>query len=135
MTPLPCATLTTVDADGKIEIRELTHADINHPPAPRFMWRSHDDTRRYVDEMETRHLFYTLRMVWNHSMPEEARSASYKRYSFSPFYTAEYMQDAIRYICRELSTRKNLDPAWQVELDRFAAYLMNRRKLLTEVPE
>jgi hypothetical protein len=81
----------------------------------------------FVDEMETRHLFYTLRMIWNHSMPEEARSPSYKRYTFGAFYTPWYMGDAIRAIIPELQTRADLTSAWRAEIDRWEAYLASRK--------
>lgn len=98
--------------------------------AKRFQWKDRMDKLHYVDEMETRHLFYTLRMIWNHTMPAEARSESFHPYRFSSFYTVEYMENAIRAIARELAGRKDMRKEWQDELDNFMRYLSRHRKAI-----
>jgi hypothetical protein len=32
-----------------------------------FMWKDDDDVFHDPERMETRHIFFTLRMIWNHS--------------------------------------------------------------------
>ncbi len=105
-----------------ISIAEVATATQTLPAVP-FKWRSRDGEFHPIDKMETRHLWYVVRMVWNHSMPIEARSPFYHRYSFSPFYTAAYMRQALRAIMRELSKRTDMEQEWLDELARFAAYL------------
>lgn len=101
-------------------------------PTEIFKWRDSHGKYRRVDQMVTRHLFFTLRMIWNHPMPEEARSPFYNHYRFPAIYTAEYMKDAIRFICRELFTRTDLEPDWKFELMRFASYLNKTKYLETQ---
>ena len=124
---------TTVDKHGNIETKELTHDDI-HLPANKFRWRDREGEFHDIEQMDTRHLFNTVRMIWNHSMPEAVRSTSYKRYTFSPFYTQAYMEYAIRHICRELWSRTDMTDVQREEIESFRHYLESRRKRL-EVPE
>jgi hypothetical protein len=60
-------------------------------------------------------------------MPEDARVRDYYRlYSFGPFYTKEYMMQAIRVIMAELVGRDNMQPEWVMELRRMDEYLNPR---------
>jgi hypothetical protein len=63
-------------------------------------------------------------MIWHHTMPEEARVRPYYRaYSFGPFYTREYMQQAIQVMAHELASRDGLRPEWREELRKMQEYL------------
>lgn len=73
--------------------------------------------------METRHLFFTVRMIWNHRMPAVARSANYIQYTFQPVYTSVYLAQAIRMMIPELMKRGDIQPDWQAEIDRWLVYL------------
>lgn len=75
-----------------------------------FIWRDKDGFGHLISNMETRHLFYVLRMVWNHSAPENLKIEPYQRYNFGSHYTASYMKDAVLNISNELQTRKDLTP-------------------------
>jgi hypothetical protein len=89
-----------------------------------WRWRTQDGLMLRPCVMETRHLHHTLVMIWHHTMPEEARIRSYYRtYSFSPFYTREYMQQAVRVMFAELVARTDLRPEWKRELIRMRDYL------------
>ena len=86
-----------------------------------FQWRTR--TGEFLDpkQMEARHLFYTLRMIWNHSAPEELKIRPYKRYRFSVFYTPEYMKKAVHALMNELSTR--IDELMPILLEQFKIML------------
>lgn len=101
-------------------------------PAPAFKWRDREGIFHAIDKMETRHLFYTLCMIWNHSMPEEAATHEYKRYSFSAFYTPAYMEQAIKSIMPELFKRKDLQAGQLKTLEGMAAYALKNRIRLTQ---
>jgi hypothetical protein len=92
-------------------------------PAPTFRWR--DSTGVFHDPagMATRHLFFTLRMIWNHSMPASARLYPFKGYTFGSFYGRQYMLDAVKALAVELSTRKDITADWQRQLDHMVAWL------------
>lgn len=96
------------------------------PTTEPFRWRTskHDGNRMLLpSEMETRHVFFTLAMIWNHSMPEEARTHNYKKYKFGSYYTAEYMVQAIHALSRELATRKDMEPHWKKMLEHMLKWL------------
>lgn len=83
-------------------------------------WRDKDGYFHEVSVMETSHLFFTLRMIWNHSMPEEVKLKPYKHYSFTAFYTKEYMKEAIFNIGAELFKRTDLSQSQMTELQYMA---------------
>lgn len=90
-----------------------------------FKWRSQDGRYWTVHQMDTRHLFFTLRMIWNHTAPVTWRFIPYKRYDFSDYYTTEYMRNAVIMIINELVKRDDIVDIWQVELDQMIARLNN----------
>jgi hypothetical protein len=92
-----------------------------------WTWRDRFGGLTRPDDMDTRHLFYTLRMIWNHAMPEHmAVGRNIRRYVFGPFYTAEYMREAVLRLGAELFSRDDL-PTWMLaELDRIRAWLVPR---------
>lgn len=71
-----------------------------------FVWRTHDGRELTPQEMETKHLFNTLKMVWNHSCPVRAQIRPFKRWWFGPSYTKTYMANAVRFMYAELLTRQ-----------------------------
>lgn len=88
-----------------------------------FKWRDRCGREHFLKDMSTTHLFYTLRMIWNHSMPADAQvGIDIKRYSFPPFYTHTYMMQACTLIFEELSTRTNLPVHLRKELTQMVLY-------------
>lgn len=107
-------------------MNEMKPVSANRSIAKLWTWR---DTKGQFHEpatMETRHLFYTLRMIWNHSMPESVRLRPYRHYDFGPFYTAEYLQHALLHIGRELLQRSDLRPDWKADLAHMAKHFADR---------
>ena len=87
-------------------------------PALRWQWRDAEGNFHYPDQMVTRHLFHTIRMIWNHSMPPHMRTGPHRRHSFMhPIYTTEYMQDAIRFGLPELLKRQDITPQWRRDIE------------------
>lgn len=76
----------------------------------RFKWKDQLGKFRHPDKMGTEHIFFTLRMIWNHSAPKHLRITPYKRYKFGPFYTSHYMKQAVKALTIELSRRTDLKP-------------------------
>ena len=100
--------------------------DARHLASP-LLWRSRDGSHQAPKTMETRHLFYTVRMIWNHTMPVQAQTATFKRYAFGPRYTKEYMLEAIRVMVPELGTRTDLTPGWTAELQQMVDWLAGQQ--------
>jgi hypothetical protein len=96
------------------------------PPAPQWRWRASGGAMLLPSEMVTAHLFHTLRMIWNNTMPAYARVGAVKLYSFSPRYDRRYMTDAIGHLGNELFRRDDLVPQLQAELEQMAAFFANR---------
>lgn len=70
-----------------------------------FKWRTQQDEFLLPKNMGTRHLYHTLRMIYNHTVPAVDRIPPFKHYSFGPFYTTEYIREAVYHLGIELSTR------------------------------
>lgn len=78
--------------------------DVDRP----FLWKDSKDFYHRPKDMDTRHLFFTVRMIWNNSAPDEFKIPPLRLYRFGPFYTPEYMGQAVRCIMAELATRDDL---------------------------
>jgi hypothetical protein len=86
-----------------------------------FQWRDRKGNFHFPHLMETRHLFYTVRMIWNHTMPYKIHP--YIRYSFGKFYTKAYMVMTVKVMVRELSRRHDIAPQWQADIDIMIEWL------------
>lgn len=73
-----------------------------------FRWRDRGGEFHDPLQMDTKHLFYTWLMIWNHSAPPHMRIWANHAYVFSDFYTPAYMLRAFRATYYELKTRKDL---------------------------
>lgn len=78
--------------------------DLSHV---RFLWYSHKGERYLPADMATQHLFYALRMVWNHSVPEIWRVGDYPRYADVPNWPESYRRRAITELASELAQRED----------------------------
>lgn len=103
-------------------------------PAHEFVWLSREGEPHQVSAMATRHLFYTLRMIWNYSAPQSLRIHPYRRYVFSPQYTPDYIAEATRAIALELYRREDRTP-WMDETLGFMAAHFNERFNPLPLPE
>ncbi len=87
-----------------------------------FKWRDRMGTFTAPKDMPTRHLFFTLRMIWNNTMPAAARQPG-NLYTFPKFYTRNYMLTAVHQLARELATRTDMTAEWSVQLAAMVEYL------------
>lgn len=84
------------------------------PNAPdEFVYRSHNGKQYNVTDMATPHLFYSLRMIFNHTVPPAFRvlrpGEQMRRYLDVPFWTDEYRRNAVEAFVAELENRDDLD--------------------------
>lgn len=101
-----------------------------------FKWRQNGGQHIRVTDMDVNHLWNTLRMAWNHSVPEDLKVfGRYRKYNFGPDYTDEYMRKAIVAIHKELITR-DLTPKMLNDLNRMRILYIktygNREEYLDE---
>ena len=92
-------------------------------PAEIFHWRDSKGVFHTPQSMATRHLFCTLRMIWNHRMPEEAKTHNYIKYKFGAFYTRRYMLQAVEELAFELKKRTDLTEDNLTTFARMIAWL------------
>lgn len=88
-----------------------------------WTWKDRENNRHRPADMKTSHVFFTLRMIWNHSMPEEVHvGGTVNRYRFGPFYTVEYMKRAVVELVSELDKRNDLAPHLKMQLDQMKSH-------------
>lgn len=100
-------------------------------PSKTFEWKDRGHNYHKPASMETRHLFMTLVMIWNHTMPTDALilqsgNWTHHRYNLGSFYTTEYLAEAIGALAKELFTRGNLEASWQATLAKMSLYLQQQ---------
>lgn len=105
-----------------------------HTPALPFRWRDQHGKLHSPILMGTRHLYFTVVMIWNHTMPYEARTHNYKEYRFGPFYSPSYLETAIRWMLPEVLRRHDLERYQILALLKMNEYLM-RNRLISGYPE
>ncbi|RLC88494.1 MAG: hypothetical protein DRJ03_02485 [Chloroflexi bacterium] len=88
-----------------------------------FRWRTRKGVFVQPANMETRHLFFTLRMIWNHSAPEEMHLHPFQKYEFTEYYTVAYMRKAVRACVIELKRRTDLTHYYESQLATIYRYL------------
>lgn len=77
--------------------------------ADRFLWVTHKGKEIVLPrEMATPHLFYALRMIYNHSVPPCFRVGEFKRYIDVPNWDPRYRAQAIRAFVAELTKRDDI---------------------------
>lgn len=87
-----------------------------------YQWRDRKGVKHFPSDMETRHIFYVLAMIWHHKMPSEAKLFPRNRYTFGPYYTDEYFLKSIVILSCELFTRTDLTPFQKECLAKMKAY-------------
>jgi len=80
-----------------------------------FYWRN-KGTVTAVTEMTTDHLFYTIRMIWNNTMPEPVPDNP-KFYSYGPNHSDEYLAEALKHLSAELFTRDDIKAFQEEQLE------------------
>lgn len=107
-----------------------TRTDV-HPFAesalvPGWQWRAREGDL-VPAAMETRHLFYTLRMIWNHTMPAHMTvGGNVKRWRFGDRHPMDYMGEAVVQVGAELFRRRDLAPWQRDQLEQMARWLQGR---------
>lgn len=73
-----------------------------------FLWKTKESKFLKTEDMATRHLFFTIRMIYNNTVPDNYQHHPVKLYKFGEFYTKEYFAIAVRVMLQELSKREDL---------------------------
>lgn len=98
-------------------------------------WKTSNGQSTKVTDMETKHLFYTIRLLWNTYMPEPLALGTQKVSYFTvELYTYTYLKEVIQAMYKELGIRQDLD--WdlegqleQMQIDKLLAELTDNAHL------
>lgn len=89
-----------------------------------FKWRDRQGRFHKIDAMRTKHLFYVLRMIWNHRMPVPvSNDKNFNRYSFNSFYTDDYFKKAIQHMLPELVKRPDIRDDFREDINWMVNWL------------
>jgi hypothetical protein len=98
-----------------------------------WRWRDRHGERHAPDQMETRHIFHTLKMIWNNMVPREYHVGHNVRlYNFGPHYTKDYMVQAVYQMGHQLAKRSLT--AEQMEIMRQMYSYFTAMRMLTCSP-
>ena len=102
-----------------------------------FPWLTGRGVALPIRDMESEHLFFVLRMVWNAFMPAEARLGRHINRGFGEQHPTHYLQEAVRCMFAELRDRglDALKQEYRDQLEQMAAYLRQNRTELLQLPE
>jgi len=75
------------------------------PGGGRFVWYTHTGEAMDPEDMATPHVFYALRMVWNHSVPRVMKVGDGPNYPDVRRWCESYRKAAINTLASELSQR------------------------------
>lgn len=96
---------------------------------PSFQWKTKNGRFLYPRDMQTSHLFYTFRMLWNNLSRPEFHVGKVRLYTFGTYYRQPgYFHAAILNIGHELSKRHLLQSQLQ-ELQAMKDHLEQLYKL------
>lgn len=84
-------------------------------PVREFIWTQQDGTPIAVSEMKTTHLFYALRMIWNHTVPPPFQLPG-GRYNGPQNWSVKKRREAVRAFLVELSHRDDLPVSLDIQL-------------------
>jgi len=77
-------------------------------PAAPFIWTTQEGQQIRPRDMETRHLFYSLRMIFNHTAPAAYQIAGCRRYAGPEAWPITYRRAAVVALVAELKNRSDL---------------------------
>lgn len=141
---------TTVKNSGHLEGSKKERADATHSTrrtiansqkllaqgnalTDDFKWRCLDGRILEVQHMVTTHLFYCVRMIFNHSIPPSFQIPGCRRYDFSMI-SMERRLISLTHLLLELQSRSDL-PQWmwrEMEYMREAASRMDNKQLTSD---
>jgi hypothetical protein len=99
-------------AHGKIDRDKFIHP---------FRWVTNKGQILKVKDMATPHLFFSFRMLFNHSVPPVFRVGAFKRYPDVPNWSVEYRQLALEKLLKEIALRADLDADQAAEIKDIQA--------------
>ena len=95
-----------------------------------WRWRDRHGERHAPEHMATTHVFHTLKMIWNNTVPSSYHVGyNVRLYSFGPSYTKDYMIQAVYQLGHELTKRALTNEQTQI-LRQMHSYFTSMRILI-----
>lgn len=98
-----------------------------------YKWRDKGGNFIEPKNMDTKHIFFIIRMIWNHFMPKDAIIKPYNRYRFGEYYTEEYFKTSLINLFKELNTRNDLKPYFVKCINFMKDYINNNEILKLDI--
>lgn len=96
-------------------------------PDSNFRWQTQEGEVLTLDEMSTWHVFNSLKMIWNHIVPQPCRFIPYKPYAAKYFRTRGKWKWAVSNLYMELIARPDKTPTMDNVLKQMARYVIQSR--------
>lgn len=116
---------TNVDSVREERLLQALHTEFGPNSSHKiksWRWRTGKGVFLFLEDMETSHVFYALRTVWNHSVEYHAShmiTGAKKYYTFqNPYYTKTYMSEARLMLFVELQSRQDLTLEMEQAIDK-----------------
>lgn len=110
---------------------DLDRRNAGYELGPGWRWLAADGRLFAPPQMETRHLFNMVVMIWNHSMPGNAATHDFIRHRFNPeTHGPRELRTAVAMMLPELAKRDDLTPDQLARLRFMQAYLAKHPNLL-----
>lgn len=93
-----------------------------YPVDPNYFWITQKGESVHPTNMNTWHLFNSLRMIWNHTVPLEYTFMPYKPYHLR--ITKKRRAEGVRNLFMELMNRSNRTEQMNSVLRQMAAYVV-----------
>ncbi len=81
------------------------------------IWRTKAGQEIPIVEMQTSHLFFSVRMIFNHTVPEKYRLPGGERHNYG--LSKERSADFMEALLNELMNREDLEPRHEKQLKRI----------------
>ncbi len=96
--------------------RRYTNDQEPLPQREPFLWTTNEGVKLEVTSMETRHIYHSLRMLWNHTVePRALKLLPYAVRAGVANWPADYRREAFDAFMAELP-RRVLEPQWAADL-------------------
>ena len=87
------------------EIEKSDKLEKSDKVAKDFIWVDQTGISHTLESMTTHHVFYTIKMIWNHVVPPELQLKPFKQYNLGPQFTNKFCRRAVDALLAELKTR------------------------------
>lgn len=127
--PKKVATLQSESEEWGSEFDKVTNRHDTYPVDPAFRWVTTDRQILKPQEMNTLHLWNSLKIIWNHTIPVPFRLMPYKPYEGIEKWSRSSRKWAISNLFNELMNRTDRSKTIDAGLFQMAEHLIANKHL------